>query len=63
MRILDNSVSHLPRAGDAGAHPGSPRAPSPASPTLTGAAGQQRPRESPSENFPVQFNGLHLKNG
>lgn len=27
MRISDNSVSDLPGAGDAGAHPGSPRVP------------------------------------
>ena len=27
MRILDNSVSDLPGAGDAGAHPGSPPVP------------------------------------
>lgn len=44
MRILDNSVSDLPGAGDAGAHPGSPRAPvasKPQVPTHTGAAKQQ----------------------
>lgn len=44
MRISDNSVSDLPGAADAGAHPGSPRAPvtsKPQVPTRTGAAKQQ----------------------